>query len=98
MSSNPSARIEKLGWPVMIVKLRKGQKFYKQFQNLSKSCKKICDIYIFRTISLSNDYPVSLFQALNSFTSSYRSIKLNKIIFREIEKKISSKNCKSWNH
>ena len=29
MSGNPSARLEKLRWPVMIVKLRKGQKYSK---------------------------------------------------------------------
>ena len=29
MSSNPSARLEKLRWPEMIVKLRKGQKHSK---------------------------------------------------------------------
>ena len=27
MSNNPSARLEKLHWPVMIVKRRKGQKY-----------------------------------------------------------------------
>ena len=35
----------------------------------------ICD-NIFRTISLSQDYPVALFKALNSFIGSERSINL----------------------
>ena len=44
MSSNLSARLEKLRWPVMIVKLRKGQKHSK-----SKNIK------ILKTISLSEE-------------------------------------------
>ena len=34
-SSNPSARLEKLRWPVMIVKLKKGQ-IFKKFENNPK--------------------------------------------------------------
>ena len=33
---NPSARLEKLRWPVMIVKLRKEKKIFRKFENNSK--------------------------------------------------------------
>ena len=33
VSSNPSPRLEKFRWPVMITKLRKGQKTLKKFGN-----------------------------------------------------------------
>ena len=36
MSINPSARLEKLRWPVMIVKLRKGQKYSKILKTIAK--------------------------------------------------------------
>ena len=32
LSSNPSARLEKKCWPVMVVKLRKGQKILKNLE------------------------------------------------------------------
>ena len=35
MSSNPSARLENLHWPVIIVKLRKG-KIFRNFENHRK--------------------------------------------------------------
>ena len=33
MSINPAARLENLHWPLMIVKLRKGEKYLKIFEN-----------------------------------------------------------------
>ena len=36
MRSNPYAGLQKLRWPVMIVKLRKGQKIFKNFENTRK--------------------------------------------------------------
>ena len=32
MSINPAARLENLHWPLMIVKLRKGEKYFKIFE------------------------------------------------------------------
>ena len=63
-----------LRWPLMIVKLRKGQKYskiLKTIANFNKNLAKTQDIKIFRNhFIVSRDYPVSLFQALNSFTGS----------------------------
>ena len=36
MRSNPSARLEKLRWPVMIVELKKRTKIFKNFESNSK--------------------------------------------------------------
>ena len=58
LSSNPSPRFEKFCWPVMVVKLRKGQKILKKFEkveNFNKILLKLADINILRTISLSQE-------------------------------------------
>ena len=46
---------EKLRWPLMIVKLRKGQNYSKISKTIAKNLAKIRDIKIFKTISLSED-------------------------------------------
>ena len=53
-SSNPSARLEKLRWPVMIGKFR-GQKYSKNFKiaDFNKNLAKIQYSKIFKTILLS---------------------------------------------
>ena len=57
MSSNPSARIEKLCWPVMIAKLKNKDKILKHFENNRKikNLAKIQVIKIFKTTSLSQE-------------------------------------------
>ena len=88
MSSNPSARIEKLRWPVLIVKLRKGQKYsniLKTIANFNKVLLKFTILKSSNQFIVSRDYPVSLFQDLNSFTGS----KIHKLGYiRKFEKKI----------
>ena len=79
MSSNPSARLEKLRWPVMIVKLRKGQKhskILKTIANFNKMLLKFKTLKFSKPFHCLKSYPVSLFQALISFTGSKTSINL----------------------
>ena len=74
MSSNQSAGLEKLRWPEIIVKLRKGQKYSKNFlitiANVNKNLQIFKIIISSKPFHRLKDYPVSLFQALNSFTGS----------------------------
>ena len=71
-SSNPSARLEKLCWPVMIVKLRKGQKclILKTIANYNKILPKKRYQNLQNKIIVSRDHTLFLLQALNSFTGS----------------------------
>ena len=58
MSCTPSARPEKLRWPVMIVNLRKRQKYSKTLKKTAKSNKiliKIQDTETFKDISLTQE-------------------------------------------
>ena len=79
-SCNPSARLQKLRWPVMIIKLRKGQKYSNIFRTIA-NFDKILQKVVIKISSehhsiVSRYYPVCLFPALNSFTGSKRSIHL----------------------
>ena len=61
MRINPSAR-RKILWPLMIVKLRKGQNYSKISKTIAKNVAKNQDIKIFKANSLSQDtiqYPYS---------------------------------------
>ena len=58
MSCKPSARPEKLRWRVMIVKLRKRQKYSKTLKKTTKSKKiliKVQDTETFKDISLTQE-------------------------------------------
>ena len=74
LSCNTSARFEKLRWPVMIVKLRTGEKYSKNFENGRKFHQNLAKIRDIKTpqnhFIVSRDYPVYLYQASNSFTGS----------------------------
>ena len=54
MSGNPSERLEKHRWPVMIAKLGKGQKYSKNLKTIA-NFKEIQDIKIFKIIPLSQE-------------------------------------------
>ena len=97
LSCNHSARLKKLRWPVMIVKLRKAQKHSK----ISKTTANFNKILLKFVILLSSehhsifsrDYAVSLFQDLNSFAGPRRSIHLEHDNFSKTFNWILSKNC-----
>ena len=83
-------------WPPKIVKLKKRQKFQKlkkHFTNFNKILLKIVILLSSEPLECPIHYPVSLFQALYSFTGSWRSINLK----NEKKNQILLKFCNnSW--
>ena len=68
MSSNPSAGLEKLRWPVMIVKLRKGQKHSKTLKTIANLNKILLKFKIlksskpFHCLKTLSSIPISSFE------------------------------------
>ena len=74
MSSNPSARLEKLRWPVMIVKLRKGQKHSKILKTIANFNKILLKANALKTLE-----PFHCLKKLSSITISCFNFKLPSI-------------------
>ena len=92
LSCKLSAQLKKFRGPVLIVKLTKGQKYsniLKYIANFNKILQKFVYKYLQNHFIVSRDYPVSLFQALNSFTGSLGSINLEQYDFSKNWKKIN---------
>ena len=102
MSSNSIAILQKLRWPVMIVKLRKEQKYSKilktiaNFNKILQKFKLLKSWKPFHCLKRLPSIPISSFKIVSQ---AQRSINMKRI-FRKFEEKklISSKNCKSWSH
>ena len=78
-SCNPSARLEKLRWPVMIVILMRGQKYSKfleQSQILEQNLAKTRDNNIFRTpchcLKIPSSMPISSLKQFHSLIKIHK--------------------------
>ena len=65
LSINPSPRLEKFCWPVIVVKLRKGQKIFKNFEKIAKF-----NEILLKFKTLKSYEPIDCFKRLSAFPVS----------------------------